>query len=125
MRRASWGGGVLRHAEGTGISRGEEDLGKGLMAVAAAAKKGSCMEIKRRGCAPAAPLPRPASAATPARPRVAVVRSVTRDEIDRFWRRKRMEEEDHLLAALKAAARIRARNLKARILLALSLSPSL
>ncbi|CAA6656026.1 unnamed protein product [Spirodela intermedia] len=45
-------------------------------------------------------------------PRQAPVISVTRDEIESFWRRKRMEEEDHLLAALKAAARIRARNLK-------------
>ena len=40
------------------------------------------------------------------------VSSVTMAEIQSFWRRKKMEEEDHLLAALKAAARIRARNLK-------------
>ncbi|ONK72667.1 uncharacterized protein A4U43_C04F21830 [Asparagus officinalis] len=39
------------------------------------------------------------------------VRSVTREEIERYWRVKRMEEEEHLLAALKAAARIRARAL--------------
>ncbi|XAR73727.1 hypothetical protein NMG60_11007798 [Bertholletia excelsa] len=37
--------------------------------------------------------------------------SVTNREIAMFWRRKRMEEEDHLLAAIKAAARIRARKL--------------
>ncbi|EOX90749.1 Translocon at inner membrane of chloroplasts 21, putative isoform 2, partial [Theobroma cacao] len=37
--------------------------------------------------------------------------SVTNQEIARFWRQKRVEEEDHLLAAIKAAARIRARNL--------------
>ncbi|XP_078448234.1 big1 [Wolffia australiana] len=45
-------------------------------------------------------------------PRKTQVTSVTRAEIESFWRRKKMEEEDHLLAALKAAARIRARNLK-------------
>ncbi|KAK3224407.1 hypothetical protein Dsin_011432 [Dipteronia sinensis] len=37
--------------------------------------------------------------------------SVTNQEIARFWRQKRIDEEDHLLAAIKAAARIRARNL--------------
>ncbi|XP_057470382.1 uncharacterized protein LOC130759250 [Actinidia eriantha] len=37
--------------------------------------------------------------------------SVTNQEIARFWRQKRIEEEDHLLAAIKAAARIRARKL--------------
>ncbi|XP_020247905.1 uncharacterized protein LOC109825464 [Asparagus officinalis] len=39
------------------------------------------------------------------------VRSVTREEINRYWRMKKIEEEEHLLAALKAAARIRARAL--------------
>ncbi|XP_015963572.1 uncharacterized protein LOC107487443 [Arachis duranensis] len=43
------------------------------------------------------------------RPRVE--ESVTNREIARFWRQKRIEEEDHLLAAIKAAARLRARNL--------------
>ncbi|KAF9621727.1 hypothetical protein IFM89_027581 [Coptis chinensis] len=38
-------------------------------------------------------------------------RSVTNEEIAKFWRKKKMDEEDHLLAAIKAAARIRARNL--------------
>ncbi|CAL0311444.1 unnamed protein product [Lupinus luteus] len=37
--------------------------------------------------------------------------SVTKREIAKFWRQKRNEEEDHLFAAIKAAARIRARNL--------------
>lgn len=40
--------------------------------------------------------------------------SVTNQEIAKFWRQKRIEEEDHLLAAIKAAARIRARNLSVR-----------
>ncbi|KAK9165043.1 hypothetical protein Scep_000234 [Stephania cephalantha] len=38
-------------------------------------------------------------------------RSVTNEEIADFWRRKKREEEDHLMAAIKAAARIRARRL--------------
>ncbi|KAL9276711.1 hypothetical protein ACSQ67_025724 [Phaseolus vulgaris] len=37
--------------------------------------------------------------------------SVTNREIAKFWRQKRIQEEDHLLAAIKAAARLRARNL--------------
>ncbi|KAK7406863.1 hypothetical protein VNO78_08497 [Psophocarpus tetragonolobus] len=37
--------------------------------------------------------------------------SVTNREIAMFWRQKRIEEEDHLLAAIKAAARIRSRTL--------------
>ncbi|KAK1324602.1 hypothetical protein QJS10_CPA01g00336 [Acorus calamus] len=40
-----------------------------------------------------------------------VIKSVTRAEIERFWRKKRMIEEDHLSAAIKASARIRARKL--------------
>ncbi|KAM7260919.1 hypothetical protein ACFE04_026394 [Oxalis oulophora] len=40
-----------------------------------------------------------------------VTESVTNREIAKFWRQKHIEEEDHLLAAIKAAARIRARNL--------------
>ncbi|XP_068640942.1 uncharacterized protein [Aristolochia californica] len=39
-----------------------------------------------------------------------VCKSVTREEIERFWRKKKLDEEDHFLAALKASARIRARN---------------
>lgn len=37
--------------------------------------------------------------------------SATNEEIARFWRQKKINEEDHFLAAIKAAARIRARNL--------------
>lgn len=37
--------------------------------------------------------------------------SVTKREIAKFWMQKRIVEEDHLLAAIKAAARLRARNL--------------
>ncbi|KAG8660050.1 uncharacterized protein LOC110608522 [Manihot esculenta] len=37
--------------------------------------------------------------------------SVTNQEIAKFWRQKHLKEEDHLLAAIKAAARLRARNL--------------
>lgn len=37
--------------------------------------------------------------------------SVTNQEIARFWRQKRIDEEDHLLSAIKAAARIRAQKL--------------
>ncbi|KAJ8764483.1 hypothetical protein K2173_006223 [Erythroxylum novogranatense] len=40
-----------------------------------------------------------------------VTQSVTNQEIAKFWRQKCIEEEDHLLAAIKAAARIRARKL--------------
>ncbi|KAE9606611.1 hypothetical protein Lal_00025793 [Lupinus albus] len=43
--------------------------------------------------------------------RARVEESVTKREIAKFWRQKRIEEEDHLFAAIKAAARIRARNL--------------
>jgi hypothetical protein len=42
------------------------------------------------------------------------VTSVTREEIDIFWRRKKMVEEEHLMAAQKAAARLRAKALKVR-----------
>uniref|UniRef100_A0A803R113 Uncharacterized protein n=1 Tax=Cannabis sativa TaxID=3483 RepID=A0A803R113_CANSA len=43
--------------------------------------------------------------------------SVTKQEIAMFWRQKRIEEEDHLLAAIKTAAHIRARNLSVRFFL--------
>lgn len=43
-----------------------------------------------------------------------VPQNVTNQEIAKFWRQKRIVEEDHLLAAIKAAARIRARNLSVR-----------
>ncbi|KAM0938684.1 hypothetical protein DsansV1_C22g0170631 [Dioscorea sansibarensis] len=38
-------------------------------------------------------------------------KSITLDQIHEFWQRKRLEEEEHLLAAQKSAARIRARSL--------------
>lgn len=47
--------------------------------------------------------------------KMVVVKSITKEEINRFWRRKKMEEEEHLFAAQKAAARIRAKALKARL----------
>ncbi|KAI3960669.1 hypothetical protein MKX01_003843 [Papaver californicum] len=37
--------------------------------------------------------------------------SATNEEIAGFWRQKKINEEEHFLAAIKAAARIRARNL--------------
>ncbi|XP_057779908.1 uncharacterized protein LOC130998508 [Salvia miltiorrhiza] len=40
-----------------------------------------------------------------------VAQSVTNEEIARYWKQRHMLEEDHLFAAIKAAARIRARNL--------------
>ncbi|KAL9356861.1 hypothetical protein Peur_050114 [Populus x canadensis] len=41
----------------------------------------------------------------------AVGESVTKQEIAEFWRQKLVEEQDHLLYAIKAAARLRAHNL--------------
>ncbi|KAL9691682.1 hypothetical protein QQ045_012108 [Rhodiola kirilowii] len=40
-----------------------------------------------------------------------VTKSITKLEIERYWKNKHMEEDDHLFSAIKAAARIRARNL--------------
>lgn len=62
---------------------------------------------------PPPPLPRFCVAAKPAA-KAMVTESVTNREIAKFWRQKQMEEEDHLLAALKAAARVRAQKLKVR-----------
>lgn len=45
---------------------------------------------------------------------VASAVSVTNQEIARFWRQKQIDEEDHLLCAIKAAARIRVRKLTVR-----------
>uniref|UniRef100_A0A7N0U5N3 Uncharacterized protein n=1 Tax=Kalanchoe fedtschenkoi TaxID=63787 RepID=A0A7N0U5N3_KALFE len=42
-------------------------------------------------------------------------KSITKLEIERYWKNKHMEEEDHLFAAIKAAARIKARNLTEEI----------
>uniref|UniRef100_A0A7N0U5V2 Uncharacterized protein n=1 Tax=Kalanchoe fedtschenkoi TaxID=63787 RepID=A0A7N0U5V2_KALFE len=44
-----------------------------------------------------------------------ITKSITKLEIERFWKNKHMEEEDHLFAAIKAAARVRARNLTEEI----------
>lgn len=44
----------------------------------------------------------------PPRPRWS---SYTRREIERYWRKKRIEEEEHFHAAIKAAARLRASHL--------------
>lgn len=58
-------------------------------------------------------------AAPPPPPRFLVKKtnpeSVTKQEISEFWRQKRTKEEEHLLAAIKSAARIRARNLSVRL----------
>jgi len=48
--------------------------------------------------------------------------SVTKREIAKFWRQKRIEEEEHLLAAIKSAARLRARNLTEKDYLSFELS---
>lgn len=40
-----------------------------------------------------------------------LVPSVTNQEIARYWKQRRMVEDDHFYAAIKAAARLRARNL--------------
>ncbi|CAN4083490.1 unnamed protein product [Withania somnifera] len=39
--------------------------------------------------------------------------SLTKQEIAKYWKQKRKNEEEHFLDAIKAAARIRARNLSA------------
>ncbi|EOA33029.1 hypothetical protein CARUB_v10016361mg [Capsella rubella] len=39
--------------------------------------------------------------------------SITNKQIKKFWRQKQIIEEDHLFSAIKAAARVRARNLSA------------
>ncbi|CAL9130392.1 unnamed protein product [Musa acuminata var. zebrina] len=66
--------------------------------------------FRKKASAPPPPPP-PLWAPSAAR-RPIKVRSSTRDEIDRYWRMRRMIEEDHLLFAQKAAARIRAKALK-------------
>ncbi|KAL3525222.1 hypothetical protein ACH5RR_013594 [Cinchona calisaya] len=80
-------------------------------------KSGSHSSMLQKGASPPPPpppLPPPPPkfpvTGKPAVKRPTVV-SVTNQEIATFWRQKRMVEEDHLLAAIKAAARIRARNL--------------
>ncbi|KAF8377771.1 hypothetical protein HHK36_031156 [Tetracentron sinense] len=77
------------------------------------------MEVDTKGVAsppppPPLPPPLPRSWATAKPATKGITHSVTKQEIAQFWRQKHIEEEDHLLAALKAAARIRARNLTVR-----------
>ncbi|XP_048607170.1 uncharacterized protein LOC125583750 isoform X1 [Brassica napus] len=40
--------------------------------------------------------------------------SITNIQIKKFWRQKQIIEEEHLFAAIKAASRVRARNLSVR-----------
>uniref|UniRef100_A0ACD5YXC7 Uncharacterized protein n=1 Tax=Avena sativa TaxID=4498 RepID=A0ACD5YXC7_AVESA len=61
---------------------------------------------------PSAPLYRPHGPCVLPRRMVGQVQSITRAEIDNFWRRKKLEEEEHRLAHEKAAARIKVRSLK-------------
>lgn len=49
-----------------------------------------------------------------------VAQSVTNKQIARYWNQRRRLEEDHLFAAVKAAARLRARNLSVTLTLSLS-----
>ncbi|KAJ8467972.1 hypothetical protein OPV22_030524 [Ensete ventricosum] len=68
------------------------------------AKKQPTVFVKKTSAPPPLPL------SSPVKP--IKVKSFTREEIDRYWRARRMVEEDHLLFAEKAAARIRAKALK-------------
>ena len=63
---------------------------------------------------PRPPPPPPLPKSWAGRGKTTVPVSVTNQEIAKFWRQKRIEEEDHLLAAIKAAARIRAQKLTVR-----------
>ncbi|KAA8532026.1 hypothetical protein F0562_006832 [Nyssa sinensis] len=78
---------------------------------AAAEAEGDCAKLQRGTPPPPPPLPPRFWVATRAAAKTIITASVTNQEIAKFWRQKRMEEEDHLLAAIKAAARIRARKL--------------
>lgn len=64
-----------------------------------------------------APAPAPPPPPPPTRPRWS---SYTRREIERFWRKRRLEEEEHFLAAIKASARLRATHLSVISLTTLS-----
>ncbi|URE33400.1 hypothetical protein MUK42_18270 [Musa troglodytarum] len=68
------------------------------------AKKQPTVSVKKTSAPPPPPL------SSPMKP--IKVRSFTREEIDRYWRARRMVEDDHLLFAEKAAAQIRAKALK-------------
>lgn len=72
---------------------------------------GSKKEVVRRSPPPPPPLPKFRVISKPRGEE-----SVTKREIAKFWKQKRIVEEDHLLAAIKAAARLRARNLTVRLI---------
>ncbi|XP_051193398.1 uncharacterized protein [Lolium perenne] len=61
---------------------------------------------------PSAPLYQPRGPCVRQQRMAGRVQSITRAEIDHFWRRKKLEEEEHQLADEKEAARIRVRTLK-------------
>ncbi|KAL6224442.1 hypothetical protein ACLB2K_003297 [Fragaria x ananassa] len=67
-----------------------------------------CVKRKQMSSSPSPPPPPPFPRFLAKK---SVVESVTKREIDRFWTLKRINEEEHFLAAIKAAARIRARKL--------------
>ncbi|XP_057492319.1 uncharacterized protein LOC130777895 [Actinidia eriantha] len=76
------------------------------------ATEGGDPKLKQICPPPPRPLPPPPLPKSWAgRGKTTVPVSVTNQEIAKFWRQKRIEEEDHLLAAIKAAARIRAHKL--------------
>ncbi|KAL3345891.1 hypothetical protein AABB24_024702 [Solanum stoloniferum] len=66
---------------------------------------------KSKKIAPAPPPPPPTSRFLLSRK--VTTPSQTKQEIAKYWKQKRKTEEDHFLDAIKAAARIRARNLSA------------
>ncbi|GMI68230.1 hypothetical protein like AT2G17710 [Hibiscus trionum] len=67
--------------------------------------------MKAKQAIPPPPPPPPPPPLPPSWARKTSTDSVTNREIAKFWRQKHAEEEDHLLAAIKAAARKRASNL--------------
>lgn len=72
--------------------------------------------MKNTGSAPMsrslAPLYEPHGTCARQRRMAGPVQSITRAEIDRFWRRRKLEEEEHRLAKEKEAARIKVKALK-------------
>ncbi|KAG9137981.1 hypothetical protein Leryth_019367 [Lithospermum erythrorhizon] len=59
----------------------------------------------------------PSSPPLPSLRKPVITDSVTRREIAKYWKLKRMVEEDHFSFAIKAAARLRARTLSVMILI--------
>lgn len=72
---------------------------------------GKCCVKREQVNSPSSPPPPPPPLPRFLAKKSSVVESVTKREIARFWTQKRINEEEHLLAAIKAAARIRARKL--------------